>query len=83
MVVHPAVEEHFETRFGYVGILGAAHALWFPLAVYLAVTLPVATTASGIYLRVVLAVIAVSLVLDVRDVARWIRASGESGKRDD
>lgn len=63
-------------RFGFARILGLGHIVpWVPLLAYLIPrlgNLP-AATAPGVWLRVLVVVNAISLVIDVVDVVRWLR----------
>ena len=62
-------------RFGYVRLLGLGHIpFWTPLAIYLWTRLPHHPVNSpfGIYLRIFLATIAISLAFDYVDVARYL-----------
>ena len=62
-------------RCGFTRILGAGHFLWFALLPYLALHLPdhPSNTTIGLWLRVVIACNALSLVIDVADVVRYLR----------
>jgi len=67
-------------QFGYVRLLGLGHIpFWTPLAIYLWTRLPHHPRKSifGIYLRVFLATILISLAFDYTDVVRYL--IGEQG----
>lgn len=62
-------------EFGYVRLLGLGHIpFWTPLAIFIIARLDLHPIRSvfGIYLRIFLATIVVSLVFDYTDVARWL-----------
>ncbi len=64
---------------GYVRLLGLPHMLfWTPLAIYLWKRLNhhSQTSVFGIYLRVLLATITISLVIDYIDVGRYLAGDG-------
>ena len=66
-------------RFGFTRILGAGHFLWFILLAYLATrldTIPAADT-YGLWLRAVMLINAISLIIDVTDVVRYVRGDRE------
>lgn len=63
------------SRTGFSRLLGAGHALWYPLLLWLAFrldTLPMDQLV-GLWVRVLIATNAVSLLIDTVDVARWLR----------
>ena len=62
-------------RFGFSRIVGLGHVAWLPLLAFLLSRLgeTPATDAFGIWLRVVIAVDAASLVFDAADVVRFAR----------
>jgi hypothetical protein len=59
------------SAFGFEKILGAGHALWLPLVVYVLLVLPQTSGNFQVYLMVWSALTAVSLVLDGVDVWRY------------
>ena len=62
-------------EFGFTRILGAGHFPWFLLLIYLIIRLDAipATDTYGLWLRAVMIINAISLVIDVTDVVRFIR----------
>ncbi len=61
-------------RFGFRRILGAAHFLWYPLIVYLLARIDgVQDSDMRAWIVVLMAMNAVSLIIDTVDVVRWIR----------
>jgi hypothetical protein len=69
------------TRYaGFTRLLGLGHFVWFPLLAYLWTRLGdiPAQGFYGLWLRVLMAVNAISLVIDVTDVARYL--AGERGE---
>ncbi len=62
------------TWFGFRRILGAAHFLWYPLIVYLLARIDgVQDSDMRAWIVVLMAMNAVSLIIDTVDVVRWIR----------
>jgi hypothetical protein len=64
---------------GYVRLLGLPHVLfWTPLAIYLWTRLShhPRNSVFGVYLRVLLATIGISLVIDYIDVVRYLTGDG-------
>lgn len=62
------------SRFGFRRILGAAHFLWYPLIVYLLARIDgVQDSDMRAWIVVLMAMNAVSLIIDTVDVVRWIR----------
>ena len=66
-------------NYGFTRILGAGHFLWFFLLIYLATRLDAvpAADAYGLWLRAVMIINAISLVIDVTDVVRYVRCDRE------
>ena len=61
-------------RYGFSRILGLGHILWVPLVVFLFVRLGSipADDAFGIWIRVLLLLNGISLVIDTKDVVRYL-----------
>jgi len=62
-------------NYGYVRLLGLGHIpFWTPLAIYLWIRLPhhPASSIFGVYLRLFLVTILISLAFDYTDVARYL-----------
>ena len=67
-------------EYGFTRILGAGHFPWFILLIYLLTRLnaiPAADT-YGLWLRAVMIINAISLIIDVTDVVRYLR--GDRGE---
>ncbi len=62
-------------EYGFTRILGAGHFPWFLLLVYLVTRLDAipAADAYGLWLRAVMLINAISLIIDVTDVVRYVR----------
>ena len=66
-------------RFGFTRILGLGHILWIPLLVFLLLRLSSipADDTFGIWIRVLLILNGISLLIDARDVVRYIAGDRE------
>ena len=64
---------------GFTRLLGLGHFVWFALLWYLWTRLPhiPASDSFGVWIRAVMVLNTIALVMDVVDVARWIRGERE------
>jgi hypothetical protein len=64
---------------GFTRLMGAGHVLWFPLLYFLWIRVAEISSDSflGLWVRVEMALIAISLVIDFIDVVRYFRGARE------
>lgn len=74
MLLSMALMTVLTARFGFTRILGLGHVLWIPLMIFLLVSLRSipADDTFGIWIRTLILLNATSLLIDARDVIRYI-----------
>lgn len=74
MLLSMALMTVLTARFGFTRILGLGHVLWIPLLIFLLVSLRSipADDTFGIWIRTLILLNATSLLIDARDVIRYI-----------
>ena len=79
MIVSAALMMAMTEKFGFTRILGLGHIPWIPLVVYLWTRLGEhpADQPFGLWIRLVMVLNSLSLVIDIVDVARYIRGDRE------